>query len=180
MRQQGAKRVGAMKVRYPNELASCGRSHARATGLQSVSFCPRLCLARQNGQQTGSSLLERKRWWLTAPFCRADHHSARREKRRESILNVLLHSSNMCAKKSKISYCTLFSERKEIPAVWRPASGMVSSCVKRRRAGSYLPLPSASLIYLITLGILYLCIMTKGTSIRQASTDVMMNTGAVP
>ena len=30
--------------------------------------CP-ACLARENEQQTGFSLLERKRWWLTAPFC---------------------------------------------------------------------------------------------------------------
>ena len=34
MRQQRAKRVGALKVRYPNELASCGMSHARVPRLQ--------------------------------------------------------------------------------------------------------------------------------------------------
>ena len=50
----------------------------------------------------------------------------------------------------------------------------------QRGAVCYLPLRSVSSIYLMILGILYLCIMTKGTSIMQASNDVMMNTGAVP
>ena len=86
MRQQGAQRVGAPKVRYPSKFTSCGRFHARATGHQSVPFCPRLCLARQNGQQAGFSLLERKRWWLTAPACRADRLRTLRAK----MLSLLL------------------------------------------------------------------------------------------
>ena len=40
MRQQGAKRVGGPKVRYPSELESCGRSHARVPQLQLARNSP--------------------------------------------------------------------------------------------------------------------------------------------
>lgn len=69
--------------------------------------------------------------------------------------------------------------RAGVQSMRRPASGVVFSYAKRRWE-RYRQIRSVSLIYLITLGILYLWMMTKGTSIRQASTDVMMNTGAVP
>ena len=63
----GFSRSGTHRsVLYANHLRFFGRTGDAAV-LQSVPFCPRLCLARQNGQQTGFfSLLERKRWWLTA------------------------------------------------------------------------------------------------------------------
>ena len=62
----GFSRSGTHRsVLHANHLRFFGRT-GDATGLQSVPFCPRLCLARQNGQQTGFSLLECKRWWLTA------------------------------------------------------------------------------------------------------------------
>ena len=63
----GFSRSGTHRsVLHANHLRFFGRTGDAAV-LQSVPFCPRLCLARQNGQQTGFfSLLERKRWWLTA------------------------------------------------------------------------------------------------------------------
>ena len=63
-----------------------------------MPFCPRLCLARQNGQQTGISLLERKRWWLTAGdlrifpsfswFGKCDSRERSESERRRSVIPI--------------------------------------------------------------------------------------------
>ncbi len=62
MRQQGAKRVGAPKVRYPNELANCGRSHARVPRLQPEWNSPLRSVMR-----IASGLLEERWYYLHSP-----------------------------------------------------------------------------------------------------------------
>lgn len=69
--------LAAMVGDLSTKLEALPKSMIWRTGLMQHSLrsflrlrlrCP-ACLARENGQQTGFSMLERKHWWLTAPFC---------------------------------------------------------------------------------------------------------------